>query len=72
MNDGAPGFHGLKFVDTFGPIAWILRVRVEVLRDLGACMSPFSAQQLLLGVEVSCIVSDHCLLRSMRGMPVLS
>ena len=51
MNEPAPGFHGLKFLDTFGPLAWVLRVRVEILRDLGACMNPFAAQQLLLGLE---------------------
>lgn len=51
FNDPAPGFHGLKFLDTFGPMAYIVRLRVEILRDLGACMNPFAAQQLLLGVE---------------------
>jgi len=51
FNDPAPGFHGLKFVDTFGELAFIIRVRVEILRDLGTCMSPFNAQQFLLGVE---------------------
>jgi O-acetylhomoserine/O-acetylserine sulfhydrylase len=51
FNDPAPGYHGLKFLDTFGPMAFIIRVRVEILRDVGACMSPFAAQQLLLGVE---------------------
>ncbi|ERF70338.1 O-acetylhomoserine-lyase [Endocarpon pusillum Z07020] len=51
FNDPAPGFHGLKFLDTFGPMAFIIRLRVEILRDLGACMNPFAAQQLLLGVE---------------------
>ena len=51
FNDPAPGFHGLKFLDTFGPMAFIVRLRVEILRDLGACMNPFAAQQLLLGVE---------------------
>lgn len=51
FNDPAPGYHGLKFVDTFGPLAFIIRVRVEILRDLGACMSPFNAQQFILGVE---------------------
>ena len=51
MNDPAPGFHGLKFLDTFGPLAYIIRLRVEILRDVGACMSPFNAQQFLLGVE---------------------
>jgi O-acetylhomoserine/O-acetylserine sulfhydrylase len=51
FNDPAEGYHGLKFVDTFGPLAFIIRVRVEILRDLGSCMSPFNAQQFLLGVE---------------------
>jgi len=51
FNDPAPGYHGLKFVDTFGPLAFIIRIRVEVLRDLGSCMSPFNAQQFILGVE---------------------
>ncbi|PHH64033.1 hypothetical protein CDD81_5138 [Ophiocordyceps australis] len=45
------GYHGLKFWDTFGSISFIIRARVEIQRDLGACMNPFAAQQLLLGVE---------------------
>jgi O-acetylhomoserine/O-acetylserine sulfhydrylase len=51
FNDPAEGYHGLKFVDTFGPLAFVIRVRVEILRDLGSCMSPFNAQQFILGVE---------------------
>ncbi|KAK7888452.1 Homocysteine/cysteine synthase [Exophiala xenobiotica] len=51
FNDPAPGYHGLKFVDTFGPLAFVIRMRVEVLRDLGSCMAPFNAQQFILGVE---------------------
>jgi len=51
FNDPAEGYHGLKFYDTFGPITFAIRVRVEILRDLGACLSPFAAQQLLLGIE---------------------
>ena len=51
MNDPAPGFHGLKFLDTFGPLAFIIRLRVEILRDLGSALNPFAAQQLLLGIE---------------------
>jgi O-acetylhomoserine/O-acetylserine sulfhydrylase len=51
MNDPAPGFHGLKFLDTFGPLAFMIRLRVEILRDLGAALNPFAAQQLILGVE---------------------
>jgi O-acetylhomoserine/O-acetylserine sulfhydrylase len=45
------GYHGLKFWETFGPISFIIRARVEILRDLGATLNPFAAQQLLLGVE---------------------
>ena len=51
FNEPSEGYHGLKFVDTFGPLAFIIRIRVEILRDLGSCMSPFNAQQFLLGVE---------------------
>jgi O-acetylhomoserine/O-acetylserine sulfhydrylase len=51
MNAPSEGYHGLKFVDTFGAIAFIIRVRVEILRDLGAALNPFAAQQLLLGIE---------------------
>lgn len=51
FNDPAEGYHGLKFWDTFGPITFAIRVRVEILRDLGACLNPFGAQQLILGIE---------------------
>ena len=51
MNEPSEGYHGLKFHDTFGKIAYIIRVRVEILRDLGSCMSPFNAQQFILGAE---------------------
>lgn len=51
FNDPAEGYHGLKFVDTFGKLAFLIRLRVEILRDLGSCLSPFNAQQFLIGVE---------------------
>lgn len=41
----------MKFAETFGSIAYAIRVRVEILRDLGAALNPFAAQQLLLGIE---------------------
>jgi len=47
----APGYHGLKFFETFGPITFAIRVRVEILRDLGAALNPFGAQQLIIGIE---------------------
>ncbi|KAF2660838.1 O-acetylhomoserine ami [Lophiostoma macrostomum CBS 122681] len=51
FNDPSEGYHGLKFWDTFGAITYIIRARVEILRDLGAALNPFAAQQLLLGIE---------------------
>ncbi|CAA9963644.1 hypothetical protein CFE70_007711 [Pyrenophora teres f. teres 0-1] len=51
MVEPSDGYHGLKFWDTFGAITFIIRARVEILRDLGAALNPFAAQQLLLGVE---------------------
>ncbi|CAN8103751.1 unnamed protein product [Discula destructiva] len=51
MVEPSAGYHGLKFWETFGPITFIIRVRVEILRDLGSCLNPFAAQQLLIGIE---------------------
>ncbi|KAK3671078.1 Homocysteine/cysteine synthase [Recurvomyces mirabilis] len=51
MTEPSNGYHGLKFWDTFGAITFIVRLRVEIMRDLGAALNPFAAQQLLLGVE---------------------
>ncbi|KAL1997366.1 hypothetical protein VTN49DRAFT_3968 [Thermomyces lanuginosus] len=51
FSEPAEGYHGLNFWETFGPITFAIRVRVEILRDLGSCLNPFGAQQLLLGLE---------------------
>ena len=51
MNDPSEGYHGLKFYDTFGPMTLAIRLRVEILRDMGPAMNPFAAQQFLLGLE---------------------
>jgi O-acetylhomoserine (thiol)-lyase len=46
-----PSYHGLSYVDAFGPLAFILKARVQGLRDTGAALSPFSAFLLLQGAE---------------------
>ncbi|EAQ83931.1 hypothetical protein CHGG_10335 [Chaetomium globosum CBS 148.51] len=51
MVEPSEGYHGLKFWETFGAITFAIRVRVEILRDLGPCLNPFGAQQLLIGLE---------------------
>jgi len=51
MIEPAEGYHGLKFWETFGPITFAIRVRVDILRDLGSCLNPFGAFQLIQGLE---------------------
>jgi O-acetylhomoserine (thiol)-lyase len=46
-----PSYHGLSYVDAFGPVAFILKARVQGLRDTGAAMSPFNAFLFLQGLE---------------------
>jgi len=56
-----PSYHNLKFVETFGALAYILKVRVQLLRDLGPALSPFNAFLILQGVEtLSLRVQRHC------------
>jgi O-acetylhomoserine (thiol)-lyase len=51
LNDPSPGYHGLRFRETFGDIAYIIKARVEGLRDMGPAMSPFNAFLFLQGLE---------------------
>ncbi len=44
-------YHGLKFYDALGPITYIVKLRVSLLRDIGAALSPFNAFLFLLGLE---------------------
>jgi O-acetylhomoserine (thiol)-lyase len=51
LNEPSPGYHGMKFSETFGEMAYIIKVRVEGLRDLGPCISPFNSFLFLQGLE---------------------
>ncbi len=60
-------YHGLRFWETFGDfpglgnVAFAIRARVNLLRDIGPSLSPFNAQQFLLGVEtLSLRMQRHC------------
>jgi O-acetylhomoserine (thiol)-lyase len=56
-----PSYHHLKFVEAFGNLAYILKVRVQLLRDLGPALSPFNAFLILQGIEtLSLRVQRHC------------
>jgi O-acetylhomoserine (thiol)-lyase len=67
FTEPCPGYHGLVFNDVFGPkgpfgnIQFIIRARVEGLRDLGPTLSPFNAFLFLQGLEtLSLRVQRHC------------
>ncbi len=47
----SPGYHGMVFSDVFGPMAYIIKVRVEGLRDFGPCISPFNSFLFIQGIE---------------------
>src|SRR5581483_3662154 len=51
FTDPSPAYHGMKFWDTFGNISFIIKTRVEGLRDIGPCMSPFNSFLFLQGIE---------------------
>ncbi|MCF6094299.1 aminotransferase class V-fold PLP-dependent enzyme [Microaerobacter geothermalis] len=44
-------YHGVRYHEDFGSLAFITKVRVQLLRDLGSCISPFNAFMLLQGLE---------------------
>ncbi len=47
----SPGYHGIRFRETFGDLAFIIKARVEGLRDLGPALSPFNSFLFLQGLE---------------------
>ena len=46
-----PSYHGVVYTDAVGPLAYIIKARVQLLRDVGAALSPFNAFLLLQGLE---------------------
>ena len=56
-----PSYHGMRFFEAFGNLSYILKARVTMLRDTGACLSPFNAFLLLQGIEtVHLRMPRHC------------
>ena len=61
INDPSPGYHGMKFSEVFGPIAFIIKARVDGLRDYGPRMSPFNSFLFLQGIETLPLrMKQHC------------
>ncbi|MFB6363003.1 homocysteine synthase [Paenibacillus elgii] len=51
LTDPDPSYNGVVYTDAVGPIAYIIKARVQLLRDMGASLSPFNAFLLLQGLE---------------------
>ncbi|MDT3427617.1 O-acetylhomoserine (thiol)-lyase [Paenibacillus forsythiae] len=51
LTEPDPSYHGLVYTDAVGPIAYIIKARVQLLRDIGATISPFNSWLLLQGLE---------------------
>ena len=57
--DANPSYHGISFADAVGAAAYVTYIRAILLRDTGACISPFNAFLLLQGVETLSLRLDR-------------
>jgi O-acetylhomoserine (thiol)-lyase len=61
LTEPDPSYHGVKYVESFGESAYIIKARVQFLRDMGSCMSPFNAFLFLQGIETLHLrMERHC------------
>lgn len=51
LTEPDPSYHGVVYTDAVGPVAYIIKARVQLLRDMGAALSPFNSFLLLQGLE---------------------
>ena len=51
LTEPDPSYHGVKYAESFGAPAYIIKARTQFLRDMGSCMSPFNAFLFLQGLE---------------------
>jgi O-acetylhomoserine (thiol)-lyase len=61
MTDPSPGYHGVRFFETFGDFGFTMKMRMEVVRTLGPAISPFNSFLLLQGLETLHLrMPRHC------------
>jgi O-acetylhomoserine (thiol)-lyase len=61
MTEPSPGYHGVRWYETFGDFGFTMRCRMEALRVFGAALSPASAWQILQGIETLPLrMERHC------------
>ena len=67
-----PSYHGVSFYDVVGPAAFVTYIRAILLRDTGACISPFNAFLLLQGVETLSLRLDRHIENTLKVVEYLS
>ncbi len=61
LTEPDPSYHGVRYVESFGNMAYIIKARTQFLRDMGSCMSPFNAFLFLQGIETLHLrMPRHC------------
>ncbi len=61
MTEPSPGYHGIRFFETFGEYGYLMKARVENVRDLGPALSPFHSWLFLQGLETLPVrMERHC------------
>jgi O-acetylhomoserine (thiol)-lyase len=61
MTEPSPGYHGIMFYETFGEYGYLMKARVENVRDLGPALSPFNSWMFLQGLETLPLrMERHC------------
>jgi O-acetylhomoserine (thiol)-lyase len=61
LTEPDPSYHGVVYTEAVGPIAYIIKARVQLLRDMGAAISPFNSFMLLQGLETLHLrMERHC------------
>ena len=72
MTEPYPGYHGLAFAEEVGPMAFTMRARAEGMRDMGPCMSPMNAFNILQGIETLSVRMDKHLSNTTKMLEYLS
>jgi len=67
-----PSYHGVRYTETFGAAAFIVKARVQLLRDTGACMSPFNAFLMLQGLETLSLRVERHLSNTRKAVEFLN
>lgn len=72
LTEPDPSYEGIRFSETFGNAAYIVKARVQLLRDTGACLSPFNAFLLLQGLETLSLRVDRHLSNTKKILDFLN